>query len=81
MNTSEWQSLWICQQIKEKICPSSVQVSLGELNQIILKNFFNLKSKVWKTEGGIQIYNPTSLTLSTIIIFVKYLAHGKAQTL
>lgn len=67
---------------KEKTCPSSVLVSLGELNQIILKNFFfYLKSKVWKTERGIQIYNTTSLTLSTIIIFVKNLAHGKAQTL
>ena len=45
------------------------------------KIFFYLKSKVWKTERGIQIYNTTSLTLSTIIIFVKNLAHGKAQTL
>lgn len=82
LDTGLCQRLWICQQIKEKTCPSSVLVSLGELNQINLKKFFfYLKSKVWRMDKGIWIYNPTSIMLSTIIIFVKYLAHGKAQTL
>lgn len=36
------QRLWKCQQKRKKTCPSSILVSLGELNQIILKKFFSI---------------------------------------